>query len=141
MKTFEAVISIDAGSDAVWRILTNAAEYPRWNPTVDKVEGQIAPGGRVTVYAKANPGRAFPLKVTDFIPEKRMVWSGGMPFGLFKGERTFTLTPTSGSALEFRMRESFSGPLAGLIGKSIPDLQPSFDAFAAALKKTAESGK
>ena len=40
--------------------------------------------------------------------------SGGMPFGLFKGERTFTLTPRSG-AVEFAMREVFSGLLSPLI--------------------------
>jgi hypothetical protein len=67
------------------------------------------------------------------------VWSGGMPLGLFKGERTFTLTPTRGGDVEFSMSEVFSGPLAGLIGKSIPDLQPAFDEFAASLKRRAEA--
>jgi hypothetical protein len=25
------------------------------------------------------------VKVTEFVPGQRMVWSGGMPLGLFKG--------------------------------------------------------
>jgi hypothetical protein len=37
------------------------------------------------------------------------------------------------------MREEYRGLLAGLIGRSIPDLQPAFDEFAAALKREAES--
>jgi len=68
-----------------------------------------------------------------------MVWTGGMPLGLFKGERTFTLTPTA-DGVRFAMREVYTGLLAPLIGRSIPDLQPAFDEFAAALKLRAESG-
>jgi hypothetical protein len=36
------------------------------------------------------------------------------------------------------MRERFSGPLLPLIGRSIPDMGPSFDQFARGLKKRAE---
>jgi hypothetical protein len=38
------------------------------------------------------------------------------------------------------MREEYSGPMLGLIWRSMPDLQPSFDQFAAGLKKRVESG-
>lgn len=37
------------------------------------------------------------------------------------------------------MDESYSGFLAPLITKSIPDLQPDFDTFAADLKRRAEA--
>jgi hypothetical protein len=49
-------------------------------------------GGRVTVYARSAPERAFPLRVTEFVPPQRMVWAGGMPLGLFTGTRSFVLT-------------------------------------------------
>ena len=68
-----------------------------------------------------------------------MVWTGGLPFGLFKGVRTFTMVP-KGDSVEFAMREVFSGPLARLIESSLPDMQPAFDEFAAALKARAEAG-
>lgn len=68
-----------------------------------------------------------------------MVWRGGMPLGfLFRGERTFTLVPTDGG-VEFTMHEAFTGLFAPLITKSIPDLTPAFDEFAACLKRRAES--
>ncbi len=51
--------------------------------------------------------------------------------------RTYMLTP-KGGGVEFAMREVFSGLMAPLITRSIPDLQPSFDEFAAALKRRAE---
>src|SRR5215475_4544477 len=138
MKNFATSITMRARPETVWALLTDAAGYPQWNSTVTKIEGRIAAGEKVTVHAKAAPGRAFPLKVTEFVPPRRMVWSGGMPLGLFTGTRSYTLTPTSSGEVEFAMREEFSGLLAPLISRSIPDLQPAFDTFAADLKRRAE---
>jgi hypothetical protein len=139
MKNFATSVTIRARPEVVWALLTDAPRYPQWNSTIAKIDGRIAAGGKVTVHAKATPGRAFPLKVTEFAPPRRMVWSGGMPLGLFTGTRTFTLTPAAGE-LTFDMREEFGGLLAPLITRSIPDLQPAFDAFAADLKRRAEQG-
>lgn len=136
-KSFRTSIAIDAAPDRVWAILVNAADYPRWNSTVDSVAGRIGPGERVTVHAKISPGRAFPVRVSEFVANRRMVWTGGMPLGLFKGERVFTLAPR-GSGTDFAMEEQFTGLMAPLIGRSIPDLQPAFDAFARDLKRAAE---
>jgi uncharacterized protein YndB with AHSA1/START domain len=138
VKCFATTIAIDAPAEAVWALLTNAGGYPDWNSTVEKIEGRIAFGEKVTVRAKASPGRAFPLLVSVFEAPVRMIWTGGMPLGLFTGTRTFTLTSEPGGGVVFAMREGFAGFLAGLITRSIPDLQPSFNAFAADLKRAAE---
>ena len=138
MRGFAAAIAIRARPEAIWALLTDAAGYPQWNSTVERIDGRIAAGERLIVYARATPGRAFPLKVTEFVPPRRMVWAGGMPLGLFTGTRSYTLTPTSNGEVAFAMREQFSGLLAPLIARSIPDLQPAFDAFAADLKRHAE---
>jgi hypothetical protein len=130
--------SIHAAPDRIWSILTDAPRYPEWNPTVNKVDGRIAPGERVALHVKINPGRAFPVTVAAFDPPRRMVWRGGMPLGLFVGERVFELVPRSGGVVEFSMREQFTGLLAPLIGRTIPNMQPAFDEFAAALKREAE---
>src|SRR5258708_7432358 len=138
MKSFATSVTIRARPEAVWALLTDAAGYPQWNSTVAKIDGRIAPGEKVTGHAKTTPGRAFPLRVTEFAPPHRMVWSGGMPLGLFTGRRSYTLTPTKKGEVEFAMREEFSGLLAPLITRSIPDLQPAFDTFAADLKRRTE---
>ena len=124
MKVFAVRTSIRATPDRIWALLTDAAGYTRWNNTVERVDGRIAQGERVTVRPKVNPGRAFPVTVTELEPSRRMVWTGGIPFGLFKGERTFTLKPGSDGAVEFSMREEYTGLMAPLIGRSIPDFQP-----------------
>jgi hypothetical protein len=139
MKHYDASATIDAPPEDVWAILTDAPAYAQWDSGVQKVDGRIAPGEKIKVVSEANPGRAFPVKVSEFEPARRMVWSGGMPLGLFKGVRTFTLTP-EGSATRFDMREEYSGPLLPMIWKSMPDLGPSFEQFARGLKATAESG-
>lgn len=139
MKPFATKTIIRAPVERIWSILTDAAAYPSWNSTVERVVGNIAAGQKVTVYAKAAPGRAFPLQVAEFDANRRMVWSGGMPLGLFTGRRTYTLTQKSPGEVEFSMREEFSGLMAPLITRSIPDLQPSFDQFAADLKARAEA--
>lgn len=140
MESYESSASIKATPDAVWKILTDAPGYPTWDSGVQGVEGEIAPGERIKVTSEANPGRAFPVKVTEFEPAARMVWSGGMPLGLFKGVRIFTLTTGASGTTEFAMREEYTGPLLPLIWRSMPDLGPSFEQFAKGLKARAEKG-
>jgi hypothetical protein len=139
LKSYEASSTIDASPDAIWAILTDAAGYASWDSGVVGVEGTIAPGEKIKVTSEANPKRAFPVKVTEFDPGRSMTWSGGMPLGLFKGVRTFKLSP-AGEATEFGMREEYTGPLLPLIWRSMPDLGPSFEQFARGLKQKAESG-
>jgi hypothetical protein len=138
MKEYRASTTINASPEKVWAILTDAAKYPEWDPVAEKIEGRIALGEKVTAYTKLSPGRAFPAKVTEFEPGRKMTWTGGMPFGLFKGERTFTLVPKGNDVVEFTLRETFSGPMLALIGGTIPDMTQVFEGFVAGLKKRAE---
>src|SRR5215475_12151669 len=131
MKVYRAATTIEASPEAIWAILTDAAGYPEWDPSVDRIEGRIAPGEKITAYTKLSPGRAFPATVIEFVPGRKMIWSSGLPLGLFKGERTFTLEPQSGGATQFSLQEVFSGLLLGLFGRSIPDMTATFEQFAA----------
>lgn len=139
MKFYEASSTIAADPDAIWRVLTDAAGLSTWDSGVVRVEGRIAPGEKLKVVSEANPKRAFPVEVTGFEPGRRMTWTGGMPLGLFKGVRTFTLTPAANGHTKFVMREEYTGPFLPMIWKSIPDLGPSFEKFANGLKARAEA--
>jgi hypothetical protein len=138
MKSYDTSATIQASPDAVWAILTDAPGYAAWDSGVDRVEGRIAPGETIKVFSRVSPGRAFPATVTEFSPGRKMVWSGGMPLGLFKGVRTFTLSPQGEGATRFTMREEYTGPLLPLFWRSMPDLGPSFAQFSAGLKQRAE---
>ena len=138
MKFYEASSTINASPEAIWAILTDGPGYTSWDSGVERVTGRIAPGEKITVVSKANPGRSFPVTVSEFVPGQRMVWSGGMPMGLFKGVRTVTLTPAGNNATRFSRREEYTGPLLPMIWRSMPDLGPSFQQFASGLKARAE---
>ncbi len=140
MKFYESSADIKASPDRVWQIITDGPSFANWDNGVVRVEGNIAPGETIKVVSEANPDRTFPVKVVEFEPGKKMVWSGGMPLGLFKGVRTFTLTPGGDGATHVHVREEYTGPLLGMMWKSIPDLGPSFDKFTGGLKAKAEAG-
>jgi hypothetical protein len=135
---FSATTQINAAPATVWQILTDSSKYIEWDPGLISMEGDIALGGQLTIYAQVSPGRAFNVTVSEFEPNRRMVWSSGMPFGLFKGARTFLIEP-NGNSVTFTIREEFSGLLLPMIGKSIPDMNPVFAAFVDALKGRAEA--
>jgi uncharacterized protein YndB with AHSA1/START domain len=138
MKSFSTRIEIQAPAEKVWQALTDLPKWTQWNTTVERTLGNVALGAKVTVFVKQNPGRAFPLKVTALDAPRRMVWTGGMPLGLFRGTRVYELTALSSTVTVFSMREDYTGPLANMIGKSIPDLQPAFEECAQCLKREAE---
>jgi hypothetical protein len=139
MRRFATSVVIHAHPETIWALLTDAAGYKQWNSTVEKIEGRIAANEKLTVFARTAPGRGFLLQVTEFAPPREMVWTSGMPLGLFNGARRYTLTPSAQDGVGFAMREEYSGLLAPLITRLIPDLQPSFEAFAADLKRQAEN--
>ena len=140
MKRYHVNRTINASPGRIWGLLTDGANYQSWNPAVIRVEGKIAPGETIKVVAKVNPDRTFPVKVSSVTPERSMTWSGGMPLGLFKGVRTFTLTPRGTDSTEFSMEEVYSGLLQPLIGRSVPDMTESFEQYATGLKQRAEAG-
>ena len=139
MRFYEASSQIAADPSVVWAALVDGATWSAWDSGIDRVEGRIAPDEEITIRSKVAPGRAFPVKVTAFEPGRRLQFSGGMPLGLFKGVRTYTLTPQGGGTA-FTMREEYSGPLLGMMWRSMPDLGPSFRQFANGLKERVESG-
>lgn len=129
---------IDAPVDRVWSLLADVSEQKRWNDTLVSIEGEITEGGKVTLVSKVNPKRTFTLQVSDVVAPNRMVWSDGMPLGLFKGTRTFELKDVGGKT-EFSMVEMYTGALAGLITRSIPDMTDSFGEYADGLQRAAEA--
>lgn len=138
MKRYHATRTIQASPDTIWAILVDTESYPNWDPGMERIEGRLALGERVKFFTKFSPDKAFPVKVTGFEPGRKMVLTGGMPFGLFKSERTHTLAPGDDGSTVFQTEEIFAGLLFPVFGKQIPDLTQSFNDFADGLKREAE---
>lgn len=137
MTPYHTSRDIAAPPATVWSILTDAKRLADGSFSILRIDGEIAKGQSFKLWSEVDPSRAFPIKVAVMEPHQHMEWHGGMPLGLFLGNRQFILTAT-GSGTRFEMRETYTGPLKRLITRFIPDLQPSYEKFADALKSTAE---
>ncbi|GAB5521943.1 MAG: hypothetical protein RhofKO_41940 [Rhodothermales bacterium] len=133
MKPYRATATINASPETIWDILADAEGYSKWDPSMERIAGQIALGEAVTFHTKLSP-KAFPVRVTAFDRPREMVLTGGLPLGLFKSERTHTLPSTADGHTTVDTHEVFSGLLLALFGRSIPDLTENFEGFLAALK-------
>ncbi len=130
-------VNIRAGAGDIWRLLSDAQNYPRWNSTVTRIEGRIAEGESLKLHVPGT-SRVFTPKITGLTPERGMTWSSGV-LPLFRGVRVFTLTPQEGASTNFAMTERFSGLMAPLVKGAMPDFGPIFTRFAADLKTAAEA--
>ena len=135
-KTFsrETSVSTSIAADPaiVWALLTQAADYPRWNSTVTSIKGEIKEGATIELKSTLDEKRIFKLNIKEFVPQKRLVWGDNM------GNRVYTLVQSS-NGVQFTMSEKIGGPLFPLFAGMIPSFDESFERFAADLKKEAES--
>lgn len=141
MRYYEAASVIAASPESVWAVLTDGASWASWDSGVEAVEGNIALGEKITIRSHAAPGRAFPVKVVVFDAPARLQFAGGMPLSLFRGVRTYALSPNPSGGTMFQLREEYTGPLLGMMWRSMPDLAPSFNQFAQGLRQRVESGQ
>ena len=132
---YAVAIDIAAPASRIWSLLTSAGDVPRWNTTGQSIEGRIAEGERIAVRVPISD-RVFKLSVRDVVPNEKMVWSDGMA-PMFKGVRTFSLTPKADGSTRFEMKEVFSGLMLPMIAGQLPDFGPVFEQYARDLQKEA----
>jgi hypothetical protein len=138
VRSFEAGTRIDASPATVWATLADVGSWRDWDSGVDRVEGRVALGERVTIYATMIRSRPFTVTVTDVRPGEGMRWRGGLPLGLAVIDRTYSLDGQDDGGTVLTVREDHTGPLAGLLGRTTPDLNPSFRQFCAGIKQKTE---
>jgi hypothetical protein len=129
-------INIRASAENIWRILTDAKDFPRWNSMITRIEGEIRDGEKLRLHVPGTD-RTFTPLVSNVVPNERMTWTGGFA-PIFKGVRTFELKPRSDGSTDFAMKEHFAGLMLPLAKGSMPDFGPVFERFANDLKREAE---
>lgn len=125
-------VNIEADAAILWALLTNAADFPRWNSTVISISGKIQNGETIELKSTLDEKRTFKLKIKEFVPNQRLVWGDPM------GSRVYSLEK-AGKGTQFTMSEKIGGPLFLLFANMIPSFDESFEKFAADLKKEAET--
>jgi hypothetical protein len=132
-------INVKTQPSKIWSLLTNAKDFPRWNSTVKNIDGNISLGEKIQLRATIAPERIFKLRVSEFVENQKMVWRDGAA-PMFQGVRTYALKAKNDGSTDFLMEEIFSGLMLPMIVKSLPDFGPTFEKYAADLKREAERG-
>lgn len=60
--TITTTIDINVSPQAVWRVLTDFAAYPDWNPFMDRIEGTPKVGAKLVVHMTPPGGRGMTFK-------------------------------------------------------------------------------
>ena len=144
MQHIRSEIEIAATPLRVWRVLTDFAAYPTWNPFVLRIGGDQVPGARLDVTIQPDGGKAMSFKPTllAFEPQKELRWKGQVLLpGVFDGEHYFQLSETPAGRVHFAQGEMFSGVLVPLVfrGSMRAGTVRGFAAMNRALKARAEA--
>ncbi len=81
MRQVRASVVIDAPAHEVWALLTEFEQWPKWGPTVRRVQSDargVGPG--VTGRVKAVAGPWLPFEITELEPLRLWRWKvAGVP--------------------------------------------------------------
>jgi uncharacterized protein YndB with AHSA1/START domain len=69
--TCRVQITIEANTEIVWTLLTDANGFPRWNSTVTGIDGQIVEGEPLTLHVPGT-NRTFTPRVSGVVRARRM---------------------------------------------------------------------
>jgi hypothetical protein len=137
-----AATEIAASAETVWRILTDLAEYPAWNPFIRHARGSLEVGGSVRV--RVRPSLRIPLvfhaTVLDRDEQRVLRWQGhvGSPW-FASGDHVFVIEPVGRHHVRFEQRERFDGVLPRLASRLLErEARRGFEAMNRALAGRAQ---
>ncbi len=141
MKTIYTEIEIHAPAERVWRLLTDFAYFPQWNPFIRRISGDVRVGARLEAFLQplGTRGVTFHPVVLNVEQNRELRWIGGlwMP-KLFDGEHSFTLAPRGADSVHFVQQETFTGILVPLFARTLAATERGFNEMNHALKVLAE---
>jgi hypothetical protein len=114
MKELYSEIEIAASAERVWRLLTDFASYPEWNPFIRRISGELTTGERLEVRIEPPGGRGMSFRPTVLNAEdnRELRWLGHLLVpGLFDGEHSLAIQPLGENRVRFVQREAFRGLL------------------------------
>lgn len=136
--TYSVATVLAASPEIVWKKITDIEQLLKWDSMLLEMKGSINKNGKIKLRSAIKPKQTFSLKVSEFEPDRKMVWSSSMgPF--FKGIRTYELKPHDGGTTLFKMDEKFSGWLLPIMKGMLPDCNVLFGTYIRDLKKELKS--
>jgi uncharacterized protein YndB with AHSA1/START domain len=121
---------------AVWRVLTDFAAFPEWNPLVLQADAAAAPGGRLRLlvaWPDMSGRRGWVrVKIDEWREGERLAWTGG-PWPIFRGHHWFELVP-EGAGTRLRHGEDMTGLFPWLARRTLgARFRPGYEALNRAL--------
>lgn len=106
-------IIINATPEKVWAVLTNFKEYPKWNPFVNAISGDMIVGKKIKIVVQ---GMKIKPELLVFDKNKELRWVGHLLVnGIFDGEHFFVLKDNGNGTTTFIHGENFSGILIPML--------------------------
>lgn len=141
MRELRTSIEIEAPAEHVWEVLTEFDAYPKWNPFIQRISGDLQEGARLEVHIVPPGGRGMTFRPTvrRAEPGRELRWLGRLLLPcLFDGEHTLRIEPLDGNRSRFVQEERFSGLLVPAFADGLEKTQKGFEQMNAALKVRAE---
>ena len=140
MPTYSTSITINAGQEAIWKVLSDVAHWHEWTPTVTKVEVLDQPdlklGNRYKVFQpKLQPAE---WTVTVLTPPSSFIWESKMPGMHMLAEHNVNVVGTNQTKVTLKF--AFQGFLGEIIGRMYGKITESYiQTEAQSLKKRVEN--
>jgi hypothetical protein len=135
-------VLINAKPEKIWTILADFKNYPKWNPFIQLIEGNVKVGNTITVRIAPPDAKAmtFNPKILAFSNNKEFRWIGRFLLpGLLDGEHKFELFDNGNETTTFRQSEKFNGILIPLFKKLLDkNTRDGFNQMNLKLKELAE---
>jgi hypothetical protein len=138
-------VTIAAPPARVWELLTDAANYPSWNPMVSQLSGDLEVGKNVKLRLRLAKKVEAPVvaEVVALTPERELRWVGlaspRWTRKVMQGEHYFVLR-AEGDGTVLEHGERFTGWLVPDKAERIERaLAPAYEAFNKAIKAKAEA--
>jgi hypothetical protein len=126
-KNLSTEIVINAPQDKVWKAFTDFKEYPKWNPFIRSLTGDVKIGSTIHAVIQPKGGAAmnFNPVITQVKDEDTLQWEGRLFLpGIFTGKHTFQLVRIDRNKTKFIQKEDFNGLLVPFV-----DLNPTLEGF------------
>lgn len=141
MKEIHNEIKINASPSIVWKILTNFDDFPRWNPFIKEISGNLHEGSHIQVFIKPPNSRGMKFKPVILVhrPEKELRWLGRLWIPkLFDGEHSLIIEKIDENNVLFIQKEKFTGLFVPLLSNMLKDTEAGFEMMNQALKRESE---
>ena len=142
MKQLDNEVEINASAERVWHLLTDFAQFPQWNPFIQRVSGEPIAGSRLDVTIQPSGTEATTIRpiVMKAEPNRELRWRGQwLTSGLLDDEHIFTIEPLEPGRVRFTQREIFTGIFSSFAAhRRNTDTRRGFREMGQALKLRAE---